>query len=258
MRPLFALLSLPTWMACFAQPAEKPLSFEVVSVKPASKPIATKDSYTEGYNAGTRAALAGFGIRVTGQHVAVTDNTLRDLIRQAYEVKDYQISGPAWIAEDKFEIAATMPAGATRREVPGMMRSLLERRFHLKVRREMRKTTVYALVPGKSGAKLTPASAARGGPGIVNPGRIAAIASSLAAFADLLSKASSRPVMDATDIAGSYDFDLRFAPETDAAADAGPTMEAALREQYGLRLEKREKPVEFLVVEQADRTPVEN
>ncbi|MEI9976251.1 MAG: hypothetical protein WDO73_31915 [Ignavibacteriota bacterium] len=51
--PLFLL-----FRTSFAQTADNPPSFEVASVKPAPAPIATKDEYTEGYNAGMRAALA--------------------------------------------------------------------------------------------------------------------------------------------------------------------------------------------------------
>src|ERR1035441_2815317 len=76
--------------AALGQTGGTPLSFEVASVKPASAPIATKDDYTEGYNAGMRAALAAQGLRIVGQRVTVTDNSLKDLIRLAYQVKEYQ------------------------------------------------------------------------------------------------------------------------------------------------------------------------
>src|SRR5664279_1691629 len=80
-----------------AQTSAKPLSFEVASVKPASAPIDTKDDYTAGYNAGMRGALAMQGMRISGQRVNVTDNSLKDLIRLAYQVKEYRISAPAWM-----------------------------------------------------------------------------------------------------------------------------------------------------------------
>src|ERR1035438_6946337 len=151
MRTLIAVLAAS---AAFGQTAGTPLSFEVASVKPASAPIATKDAYTEGYNAGMRSALAAQGLRVVGQRVTVTDNTLKDLIRLAYQVKDHQISGPAWIATEKYEIAAVMPAGANRSQAAEMLRTLLGQRFHLELHRETRKMAVYALVGGKGGPKL--------------------------------------------------------------------------------------------------------
>ena len=248
-----APILLTSW--ALGQTTEQPLSFEVASVKPASASIKTKDDYTEGYNAGLRAALAARGIRVSGQRVEVTDNSLRDLIRLSYEVKDYQISAPGWMAEGKYEIAATMPAGATRSQAPPMMRTLLEQRFHLKLHRETRKMPVYALVEAKGGARLLK-SAYRAGNGMASAGRIVGMAQSLSQFADLMTKASGHTVVDATGIAGAFDFDLNFTP--DASEEGGPGLESALREKFGLRLEKREIPVEVLVIDQADRVPVAN
>ena len=106
--------------AAFGQTAGTPLSFEVASVKPAPAPIATKDAYTAGYNAGMRAAMAAQGLRIVGQRVTVIDNSLKDLIRLAYQVKDHQISGPAWMATERYEIAATMSAGTNLSQVPEM------------------------------------------------------------------------------------------------------------------------------------------
>lgn len=245
--------------ALFGQPASSPLSFEVASVKPASAAIATKDEYSAGYNAGMRAALAAQGLRVRGRSVNVTDNSLRDLIRMAYQVKDYQISAPGWIAQEKYQIAATMPAGATRADVPEMLRTLLEQRFHLKLHRETRKMAVYALVEAKGGAKLTAAPAdRRAGPGFAREGQVQALSCSLDAFADLLTKAEDRVVVDTTGITGLYDFDLNYQPETASTAeDTRPTLAAVLRER-GLRLERRELPAEVLVIDQADKVPTEN
>ena len=252
--------------AALGQTGGTPLSFEVASVKPASAPIATKDDYTAGYNAGMRAAMAAQGLRIVGQRVTVIDNSLKDLIRLAYQVKEYQISGPAWMATEKYEIAATMPAGANRSQVPEMLQTLLAERFHLKLHRETRKMAVYALVVGKGGPKLTATTApasGRGGAGWVGSvgsnGRVGAKDSSVASFADLLSKATDRPVIDMTGLTGLYDFDVNYTIALSATeADPGATLETALLEQLGLKLEKREMQVEVLVIEGADKVPTEN
>jgi uncharacterized protein (TIGR03435 family) len=247
--------------AAFGQTAGTPLSFEVASVKPASVPIATKDAYTEGYNAGRRAALSAQGLRVVGRRVTVTDNTLKDLIRIAYQVKEHQISGPSWIAVKKYEIAALMPAGADRAQAPEMLRTLLEQRFHLELHREMRKMPAYALVTVRGGAKLSAVAGPEGRNAMAGPntGRVHMKSASLATFADLLSKAADRPVIDATGLGGVYDIDLAYLPELNvAAAESGPALAQALQEQLGLKLERRDIQVEVLVVDRADQVPVEN
>jgi uncharacterized protein (TIGR03435 family) len=265
MRSIFRL-SLPAALAAlfshlaFAQAPATPLSFEVASVKPASAPIATKDVYTEGYNAGMRAALASQGMRVVGQRVMVTDNTLKELIRIAYGVKEYQITAPAWMANEKYEVNAVMPAGATRGQAPEMLRALLEQRFHLALHRETKQMTVYALIAAKGGPKLTEAPAGGRGAWAGNvSGRVMARSASVAVFAESLSKATDHPVVDATGLKGLYNFELTFMPDAGAGeADTRPTLATALQEQLGLKLEKREMPMEILVIDRADKVPVEN
>ena len=123
---------------------------------------------------------------------------------------------------------------------------------------------LFRSVAAKGGPKLTAAAGpahGRGGAGWTNSigGRLSAKASSMATFADLLSKAAGRAVIDMTGLAGLYDFDLTYTPELSAmAAEAGPTLETALLEQLGLKLEKREMQVEVLVLESVDKVPTEN
>jgi uncharacterized protein (TIGR03435 family) len=242
----------------WGQTPAAPLSFEVASARVAPPPAPAKDDYSAGYNAGVRAARAAVGLRIRGNHVSVTDNSLRDLIRLAYGVKEHQISGPAWMAQEKYEIEAITPAGANQDQVPEMLRTLLEQRFQLQLHRETREMAVNVLEPSKGGAKLTVAPAGRRGTSSARPGRVVATSVSLSVFAELLTRAEDRPVIDMTGIAGLFDFDLRYTPELDAAAaDAGPSLATALTEQMGLRLERRKLPVEVLVIDRANKVPTE-
>jgi uncharacterized protein (TIGR03435 family) len=104
-----------------------------------------------------RAALASAGMRISGQRVNITDNTLRSLISIAWQLKDSQIVAPAWMANDKYEVIANRPAGADRTQTPAMLRTLLEARFHRQTHKETRALPVYALVTTRSGPKLSPA-----------------------------------------------------------------------------------------------------
>lgn len=249
----------------FGQPGGGTPSFEVVSVKPSAPPIATANEYSAGYNAGMRAALASMGIRVSGRRVSVTDASLHDLIRVAYGVKDHQISGPSWLAGDKFDVIATMPDGATREQAPEMLRTTLEQRFHLKLHKEMREMAVYALVADRKGPKLTPAAAPGGnsihvGEAEEAPGiRHVRARGAMSALADSLTKVAGKPVMDMSGLKGPYDFALTYSPELSATGeDAGPSLANALRNQLGLRLDARKMKVEVLVIDSADKMPTEN
>jgi uncharacterized protein (TIGR03435 family) len=99
-----------------------------------------------------------------------TNVTLRMLIRTAYQLQDFQISGgPNWLASDRFDIVAkieagdqdAMPAGPP---VPGqgptrlqlMIRSLLADRFKLTVHTETKEEPIYALVLARSDGRLGP------------------------------------------------------------------------------------------------------
>src|SRR5580692_12037199 len=80
--------------------------------------------------------------------------TLRDAIRGAYKVRDFQIVGPDWMSTVRFEVDAKLPAGATNEQIPEMFQSLLEERFGLTWRREPKEMQVYSVLVGKDGPKL--------------------------------------------------------------------------------------------------------
>jgi uncharacterized protein (TIGR03435 family) len=98
------------------------------------------------------------GMKVDGAICDIASFSLRDLIRTAYEVKDYQITGPEWLGNpmsaQRFNIQATMPAGATEKQVPEMLKALLADRFKLTFHHDTKDHSVYALVVAKSGLKL--------------------------------------------------------------------------------------------------------
>ena len=120
------------------QPAGK-LEFEVASVKPSEpQPMGMMKMM-----ASTDAGMARF-----------SGLSLQDLIRRAYRVKDFQVEGPDWINNTRFDIVAKLPAGAKEDQVPEMLQSLLEDRFKLTFHRDTKEHNIYALVPGKDGAKL--------------------------------------------------------------------------------------------------------
>jgi uncharacterized protein (TIGR03435 family) len=254
------------------QAADKP-AFEVASIK-ASDPNPSSPMW--------------IGMSADAGMVRYTNITLRDCIRAAYRVRDFQIQGPQWISDARFEISAKLSPGAPPDQIPEMLQTLLAERFKLTLRRDSKEQSVYALIAGKSAPKLKPAETpakttadsqtitAVGPDGKPRPPmmfqllpsgvRLSARSASLASFVELMSRFTERPVVDLTGIEGQFDLELAFAPETTrnvGTADlAGPAEPAPsvfdAVQQYGLKLEARKAPMDLLTVTHVEKTPTEN
>jgi uncharacterized protein (TIGR03435 family) len=146
MRTYFRIALLFSAASMFAQ---TPLTFEVASIKSAGTLDIGK------MQAGK---MPRIGMKVDGALCDIGSFTLKDLIRTAYEVKDYQIIAPDSIGNpmtsERFNIQATMPEGTTEKQVPQMLRALLADRFKLVVHTETKDHSVYALIVAKGGPKL--------------------------------------------------------------------------------------------------------
>ena len=217
--------------------------------------------------------------------VSYRNLTLRDAIRGAYKVRDFQIVGPDWMSNVRFEVDAKLPAGATSEQVAEMFQSLLEERFGLTWRREPKEMQVYSLLVGKDGPKLKEAqkmpanqAMAMGTDGkpraLVSFGGNASSVTVFAPSASLLtlvgvtSRFTGKPLVDDTGIQGEYNFTLTFAPEVTtslgnpppnpaAPSDPGPTLGDAVK-QYGLRVETKKSSVDMFVITHAEKTAAEN
>jgi uncharacterized protein (TIGR03435 family) len=254
------------------------LTFEVASVKPAKS---VNGRFTMNGGPGT-----GDPGRIT-----YTNIMLRRILLSAYDVKNYQISGPDWLDSLRFDITAKIPDGATQEQFQSMLRNLLATRFRMTTHRESKELPIYALLSAKNGPKVHatvddgsagkppddqlatiqsvegkdgfPALALRN-PGLVietknGRARVTAKETPISKFADLLSGQLGRPVIDMTGLTGNYSFVVYFTPE-DQNPDGGPdpSIFGALQEQLGLRLEARKGPVELLVIDHAEKVPTGN
>jgi uncharacterized protein (TIGR03435 family) len=123
--------------------------FEVASVRSAAQ--ITPDMITSG--------KLHVGMKIDAERVDIGFASLRDLVMQAYGVKPFQVTAPEWMAAQRFDILAKMPEGATKEQVPAMLRALLEDRFKLVAHREIREQAVYSLEVGKNGPKFKEAPA---------------------------------------------------------------------------------------------------
>jgi uncharacterized protein (TIGR03435 family) len=134
------------------QPPQEPAggwAFEVASIKP--------------NNSGDGRVM----MQMQPGQLRATNVTLRLLIRNAYALQDFQITGrPSWMASDHFDLIAKMPEGF--QQTPGpppaaggpptpmqqMMRRLLTERFKLTAHNETKDAPVYALILARGDGKL--------------------------------------------------------------------------------------------------------
>jgi uncharacterized protein (TIGR03435 family) len=143
----FTVVSCLAWVAPVAPAQTKP-TFEVASVKPAAMDMAKLVAQAQS------GEMPRVGPRVDGARAEYIFMALKDLISLAYKVKPYQITGPDWIASQRFDIIARLPEGASKDDVPMMLQALLEDRFKLALHRESQEHPVLALVVGKGGPKM--------------------------------------------------------------------------------------------------------
>jgi uncharacterized protein (TIGR03435 family) len=131
------------------QAPQAKLSFDVATIKPAA-PLDTAQIAAD-MHAGR---MPKIGQQIDATRATYTYEPLDQLIALAYKLRDYQVSGPAWLGTDRFDIEATIPEGATKDDVPAMLRSLLEERFKLVAHKAQEEQKVLALVVGKGGPKM--------------------------------------------------------------------------------------------------------
>jgi uncharacterized protein (TIGR03435 family) len=196
-----------------------------------------------------------------GAKLAVQRMNLLSLIQRAYNVREYQVSGPDWLKRVKVDIKARLPADIPRTEVAAALQSLLAERFKMSVHRETRELPVYVLTVAKGGAKIKSAADPTGTARIYQiRGLYKARNESIANFSQMLSLTLDRVVTDMTGLTGTFDFVLDYAPLDPRFSDpAGArSIFTALQEQLGLKLESRKGPVELLVIDAVRKTPTEN
>lgn len=229
--------------------------FEVVSVKPDKSLLNSSSTHSN-----------------LGRYTA-TNTSLRNLIVEAYGLRDYQVEGPEWLRFERYDVAAKFPEAVPRdREkyraaLQAMLQKMLLDRFKLQTHREQKMITVYGLAVGKNGIKMKEVPDGGSHDQNSNNTHFQGASVNMAALATFLSRRMDRPVLDMTGLTGYYDFTLDWVPETatpvdgksEAGADtSGPTITMALQDQLGLKLEARKAPIEILVVDHADKAPTEN
>ena len=270
--------------------------FEVVSIRRSERQGANAAG-VKGRGKGFGGPCGGIGaggpkemmaaLRTPTRRLCLENRTVVRLIYDAYGVKgcpplgecDLVSGGPGWMWSDEFNVIATAPDDAPTftqagyEDIPHvqqMLQAMLADRFRLRVHRETREFSVYALTEGRGGHRMTPAGTPQppgtpkmqringgtgGGIGImrrpggdlrligteVSPARMAITMSMMRSVED--SFIEGRMVIDRTGIEGKFDFDVPFTRDG--------------LEDLGLRLEPVRAPVEVIVVDGLE-SPSEN
>ncbi len=187
-------------------------------------------------------------VRESGSMV-YSNVSLKLLITAAYGVRPDQISGPAWLDTERYDIVGKPPAGATKDQVPAMLQHLLADRFRINVQVEQRQRPGYALVASKDGVKFRRSKAITGADVSVAADHVDIAGATVAAFAGMLASFTGRPVANETGIEGTYDFRLNVTMADLKAAS--PAVFSAIRE-LGLSLETRNTTAKYLTVSRAE------
>jgi uncharacterized protein (TIGR03435 family) len=210
-------------------------AFEVASIKEVRAPSSVEHTPNGQFH---------IDISIDGSRADYGFMSLAELIPYAYGVKQYQVSGPSWMDETRWDILAKIPQSQSANRAPEMMQRLLVERFKLSIHREDRERSVYALLIGKGGLKIKEAAAEEQAAGSQPAGislsmnndakagvisgravgsmRITAgpnggmqmgfVKITMAALADRLTQFMDRPVVDATQLKGNYQVNLELPP----------------------------------------------
>jgi uncharacterized protein (TIGR03435 family) len=264
----------------FAQVTSKPVQFEVASVRQAAP--ADSGSGSPGMKRAT-----GLGaVTITSDRASYRDITFKSLLMRAYDLEPFQISGPAWMDSERYDVVATIPEGTSKEDVPVMLQHLLTERFRMTLHSETKDHPGYILGIGKGGQKLVPAKNPRSAPADpdASPGP-ASISftmggsstvmkvngATMPAFADFLSRTLGRPVVDSTKLAGEFDIVLHMSMEVlrpgaqETGTDGSPVeSDSSMASLFtaihdlGLTLDSDKVPLKCFVVDKAEKIPTEN
>jgi len=245
--------------AAFGQSAETIPSFEVADVH-----VTTQS-----------ASSPRTGGSIRNGRYEIKNLTILDLISLAYGADQAKIQGgPSWLASDRFDIVAKVPAGTNNSTAGLMLRTLLADRFKLAIHNEDKPLPVYALIStGKRGPQLKEASGVGGGcqtpPQPNAPGEIPYIVLScrnmlMGNIAGVIRAVApgylNKPVVDMTDLKGLWDIELKWTnwDLLGAAGSSAISLFDGIEKQLGLKLDQRQHPMPVTVVDRVNQKPTDN
>jgi uncharacterized protein (TIGR03435 family) len=216
-------------------------------------------------------------VNPSGSQFTTTATSLTNLISFAYGLHPRQVTGgPGWLETEKYDLLARpdVPGMPNEKQLRTMVQKLLAERFKLAFHFDKKELSVYSVVVGKTGPKLTKSEGdpnSLPGLGFGGLGRMRARNASVADFAGLMQTlVLDRPVVDQTGLHDRYDFTLNWTPDETQfgglngqlpapsdKTDVPPDLYTAIQQQLGLKIEPTKASVEVLVIDHVEK-PSEN
>lgn len=231
-----------------------PPAFEVASVK-----------VSQGGRGGRGFPGRGLGNQIASEPGALTmrNVSMRAAIHWAYDVPEFQVSGPAWLPSERYDINARAAAGAPEDQLRLMLRTLLADRFKLVTHTEQKTMPYYLLTVAKGGPKFKETTEA--GEPVLSAGPNSSTAVlrrvPMSQLIDMLQPILQMPVIDETGLKGRYDATLNVGALISTPIqndDLSGTIITAVQDLLGLKLEPKKGPLDMLVVDHAEKVPTEN
>ncbi|HWC95616.1 MAG TPA: TIGR03435 family protein [Candidatus Sulfopaludibacter sp.] len=259
-RPIAGVLGISLLAVLFSsrgqcqEPAKAP-AFEVASIKLCEPGTAAP--------AGQESGMVRF--TYPGGRFQADAVTLKVLFEWAYGVLPFQHSrGPSWSETDRYDVVAKAAGKATDPEVKRMLQTLLAERFQLKFHRETRNLPAYIISLGKTEAKLFPPKDGElhsltptprtDSEGKVVSWHVIAVRYSLADLTDIFARQLGRVIVNKTGLDGDFDFTLDLTPDDNRPNPLDPSLIiTAMREQLGLTLKTETAPVDYFIVDSAEK-----
>jgi uncharacterized protein (TIGR03435 family) len=256
-----SFLALAILAACAIAKAQSAApAFDVASIRP------TDPSYKGGIISDAPGALTMRGV------------TLRNCLQWAYNIRQYQLSGPGWLGDTRYDISAKAVDPVDIDRLRLMLQALLADRFGMRVHRETRNLPAFSLIVAPGGPKFHDTASGnaskffestKDGEAHFTEDKTGLIAERVT-MADLTAKLAEplqRPVVDKTGLTGRYDIRIDLLPflnqvgsdeDNKANLDVIGVIVTAFPNQLGLKLEPTKENVDFVIVDSANKTPTEN
>jgi len=196
--------------------------------------------------------------------VTILNTSLKAVVQWAYHMQAIQVQGPAWLDSNRYDIVAKSSEAASPERLRQMMQTLLADRFKLVFHRETKEMQAYVVTVGKNGHKMKPSEgegemdAKPTGKGLL----VAFTHVTLAQLSEMASSPLQGVVVDQTGLQGAWDFTLdisNMAMQTPTdKEDAIGMIIQVLNDQLGIKIDQKKVAAEVIVVERAEKIPVEN